>query len=64
MQENTQIKKKKGIEEHHKRKQESKHKSGKANVQSVSGAASRHQGSAGKQDIHQAIKKTRMQDNH
>ncbi len=46
-----------GNEEKHKRKQESKHKSGKVSVHTVSGAASQHQGSAGKQVIQQARKK-------
>jgi hypothetical protein len=50
-----------GNEEKHKRKQESKHKSGKASVQSVIGTASQHRGSAEKQAIQQARKKTRMQ---
>jgi hypothetical protein len=40
----------------HKRKQESKHESGKASVQSISGAASQHQANTGKQAIQQASK--------
>ena len=57
--EHTEKNKRIGNEEKHKRKQESKHKSGKASVHTVSGAPSQHQGSAGKQAIRQARKKNK-----